>query len=77
MDNRVFGCDICMDVCPWNRFARHHNETDFVPKSQMMEMTKSDWKLLAEQSFLNLFRGTPVMRTKYAGLKRNITFLDL
>ncbi len=76
MDNWMFGCDICQEVCPWNRFSKHHNELEFEPKKAILEMTKSDWKEITEEIFNILFEGSPVKRTKYEGLKRNINFLD-
>jgi epoxyqueuosine reductase len=76
MDKRVFGCDICIEVCPWNRFAKEHNEPDFVPGKSLLEMSREDWEGLDEEKFNRLFYGTPVMRTKYEGLKRNLAFID-
>lgn len=77
MENRVFGCDICMDVCPWNRFAFPHSEPEFEPKETFISMSKTAWKQLSEETFQAVFQGTPVMRAKYTGLKRNIDFLEL
>ncbi|HAY72039.1 MAG TPA: tRNA epoxyqueuosine(34) reductase QueG [Saprospirales bacterium] len=76
MANRVFGCDICMDVCPWNRFAKQHREPDFEPKDTFLNMDKTAWKQLSEDDFHKIFSGTPVMRAKYPGLKRNTDFLQ-
>jgi epoxyqueuosine reductase len=75
-ENWMFGCDICQDVCPWNRFATPHNEPAFEPHPELLEMTKSDWTDLSEEVFQRVFRKSPVKRTKYAGLKRNINFLN-
>ncbi len=75
MENWMFGCDICQQVCPWNRFAKQHNEADFEPKQQTMEMSKQAWEEITEEVFFELFKGTPIMRTKYEGLRRNIEFL--
>ncbi len=72
----MFGCDICQDVCPINARAKQHKEQDFLPKKETLSMTKTDWQEITEDVFNNLFNGTPVRRTKYAGLKRNIGFLD-
>jgi epoxyqueuosine reductase len=77
MQNRVFGCDICMEVCPWNRFAIPHSEPEFEPRETFVTMSKTAWKLLSEEEFQAIFSGTPVMRAKYKGLKRNIDFLEL
>lgn len=75
MENWVFGCDICQDVCPWNRFATPHNETDFEPHPDLLEMSREDWEALDEDTFRELFRKSAVKRTKYEGLKRNMEFL--
>ena len=75
MDNWVFGCDICQDVCPWNRFSVLHNEPDFMPRPELFEMTKKDWSELKEETFEKLFQSTPVKRTKFKGLKRNLKFI--
>ena len=75
MENWMFGCDICQEVCPWNRFSVKHNEEDFVPKPEFIEMKKSEWEEITEEVFDRLFNGTPIKRTKYQGLKRNIDFL--
>lgn len=75
-ENWMFGCDICQDVCPWNRFAGPHNEPAFEPHAELLGMTKSDWTDLTEAVFQRVFRKSPVKRTKYAGLKRNIDFLN-
>lgn len=75
MDNWMFGCDICQDVCPWNRFSKPHNEPRFEPHEQLLSMTQSDWKDLTEDVFRELFRHSAVKRTKWTGLTRNIRFL--
>ena len=76
MDNWMFGCDICQDVCPWNRFASAHNETQFNPHPDLLKLTKKEWNELSEETYQNLFRKSAVKRTKLSGLKRNITFLN-
>lgn len=76
MDNWMFGCDICQDVCPWNRFAINHNEPAFSPHPDLLSMTRQDWLDITEDTFSKIFRKSAVKRTKYAGLKRNISFLD-
>jgi len=75
MDNWMFGCDICQDVCPWNRFSVLHNEERFQPTPQLLDLSKNDWHNLQEEGFQVLFQRSAVKRTKYQGLKRNITFL--
>lgn len=71
----IFGCDICQDVCPWNRFSKAHNETAFTPHSHLHEMTKGDWEEITEEVFREVFRKSAVKRTKLSGLKRNISFV--
>ncbi len=76
MENWMFGCDICQDVCPWNRFSQRHQVPEFEPHEKLLNMTKSDWEDLTEDVFRELFRHSAVKRTKYKGLKRNIRFLS-
>ena len=76
MDNWAFGCDVCQDVCPWNRFSRKHNEPLFNPNQEMMKMGKKEWEELTEQTFEVIFKNSAVKRTKYKGLKRNISFIS-
>lgn len=75
MDNWMFGCDICQHVCPINARALPHNEPQFEPKPELLNMTKRDWQEITEDVFNKLFEGTPIKRTKFEGLKRNIEFL--
>jgi len=76
-ENWAFGCDICQDVCPWNRFSKPHAETEFGPNKELLELNKKDWSEMTELVFDQLFEGSAVKRTKYAGLKRNLTFLGI
>lgn len=71
----MFGCDICQDVCPWNRFSRSHSEPLFRPNPEMLSMTKKDWDEITEDVFQKLFKKSAVKRTKFSGLARNINFL--
>jgi epoxyqueuosine reductase len=75
MEGWMFGCDICQQVCPWNRFSTPHTEEQFNPKPELLSMTKKEWQDLSEPIFNELFEGSAVKRTKYEGLKRNIRFL--
>jgi epoxyqueuosine reductase len=75
-DDWVFGCDICQEVCPWNRFSKQHKEPDFYPHKDLLNLTKTEWEELTEDVFQELFKGSAVKRTKYQGLKRNIGFLS-
>jgi len=76
MDNWAFGCDACQEVCPWNRFSIAHTEEKFRPADELLDMDEKDWQHLTEESFRRLFRKSPVKRTKYTGLMRNIRFLS-
>ena len=71
-DNWMFGCDICQDVCPWNRFSKAHSEPLFNPNEKLLSMTKSEWEEITEELFQEIFKKSAVKRTKYSGLKRNI-----
>lgn len=75
-DNWMFGCDICQDVCPWNRFSKPHNEPLFNPHPDLFTMTNGDWEELTHEVFNELFRKSAVKRTKFEGLKRNIKFVS-
>ena len=76
MEDWIFGCDICQDVCPWNRFAKKHQEPQFAPHPELKEMDKQSWQELTQEVFSELFRKSAVKRTKYEGLKRNIAFVS-
>jgi len=74
-DNWVFGCDICQDVCPWNKKLSPNDEPDFQPSDEFLNLTSEEWDKMDELRFREIFRQSPLKRTKYAGLKRNIEFL--
>jgi epoxyqueuosine reductase len=75
-DDWMFGCDICQDVCPWNRFSKQHNEPKFTPNPKLLAMNRHEWQEITEDVFNELFQKSAVKRTKYEGLKRNILFLE-
>ncbi len=75
MDNWMFGCDICQEVCPWNRFSIQHSEPWFNANPKVLKMKKNEWEELSEDLFQDFFKKTALKRTKYKGLKRNIKFL--
>src|SRR4051812_6736184 len=75
MDNWMFGCDICQDVCPWNRFSVLHNEPSFNPHPELLGLNKTDLEDITEDVFQKVFKNSAVKRTKFNGLKRNIDFL--
>ena len=75
-DNWMFGCDVCQDVCPWNRFSKKHSEPLFEPKEKLLSMKKNEWNELTAEIFQELFKRSAVKRTKFEGLKRNIGFIS-
>ena len=75
IENWMFGCDICQDICPWNRFSKPHNEPLFAPKEELLNFSKKDWEEITAETFGKVFQKSAVKRTKYSGLKRNIAFL--
>ena len=75
-DNWLFGCDVCQDVCPWNRFAKPTNEIKFTPIPEILNFSTSDWEALSEESFKIIFNNSPIKRTKYKGIKRNLQFIQ-
>ncbi|MFN8251805.1 MAG: tRNA epoxyqueuosine(34) reductase QueG [Ferruginibacter sp.] len=75
-DDWMFGCDVCQDVCPWNRFSKPSAEKDFMPVSQIIEFTRSDWEELTEEKFKIIFKNSPLQRSKFAGIKRNLAFIS-
>lgn len=74
-DDWMFGCDICQDVCPWNRFSMPHREKRFEPRPELLNYSRKDWEEITEEVFSEIFRASAVRRTKFAGLKRNLDFL--
>ncbi|MDQ5928284.1 MAG: epoxyqueuosine reductase [Bacteroidota bacterium] len=74
-DDWAFGCDVCQDVCPWNRFSKPHNEPLFDPNPDILNLSKKDWEEITEDVFRAVFKNSPVKRAKFDGLKRNIDFL--
>jgi epoxyqueuosine reductase len=74
-DNWAFGCDVCQDVCPWNRFSTPHQEPEFEPSPELMNLTKNDWHEITEVVFNRLFEKSAVQRTQFSGLQRNLQFL--
>lgn len=76
MEDWVFGCDICQDVCPWNKFSSPHKEADFLPHPELLSLSKKDWQDLDQLTFNEIFRKSAVKRTKFSGLSRNISFVS-
>ncbi len=71
----AFGCDICQDVCPWNKFSKSHNEDLFKTKPEILSFSKNDWTEITEDVFNNIFKNSALKRTKFDGFKRNLEFL--
>lgn len=74
-DNWMFGCDICQDVCPWNRFSKSHKEPLFNPHPELLSKSREEWEEITQEVFSEIFKKSAVKRTKFSGLKRNIEFL--
>ena len=75
-ENKMFGCDICQDVCPWNRFSKPNNEIAFTPTREILNFSKNDWEELTEESFKIIFKKSPLKRPKFEGIRRNLKFLE-
>lgn len=74
-DGWMFGCDICQDVCPWNRFAKRHEEVQFLPSPELLQMHSANWEEITEEVFQRVFKDSPLKRAKFDGIKRNLRFL--
>lgn len=76
MDDWMFGCDVCQDVCPWNRFSAPTLQEKFAPNFQKLNFRKNEWKELTQELFSEIFKKSAVKRTKFSGLMRNINLLN-
>lgn len=74
-DDWMFGCDTCQDVCPWNRFSKPHHESQFTPIPEILNMTTLQWEEMTESVFKNIFRDSPLRRSKFKGIQRNLAFI--
>jgi len=74
-DDWVFGCDVCQDVCPWNKFSKPHKEPLFQTSSELMKMSRDEWNEITEETFNKIFKNSAVKRTGYKGLTRNLNFI--
>lgn len=74
--NWMFGCDVCQDVCPWNRFSTPNEEIKFSPLPQILHFTRADWEDITEESFREIFKNSPIKRTKFGGIKRNLKMIE-
>jgi epoxyqueuosine reductase len=75
-ENWMFGCDICQDVCPWNRFSKPATETAFTPIPEILNLTTKEWESLTEESFKKIFKHSPLKRAKFQGVQRNLRFIN-
>jgi epoxyqueuosine reductase len=75
-NNWIFGCDICQDICPWNRFSHPHQEPSFEPIPAILNLSTKEWEELSEESFKTIFKESPLKRTKFSGIKRNLRFIQ-
>ncbi len=75
-ENWMFGCDICQDVCPWNRFSKPTNETEFKPLTEVLNLSTKEWEMMSEEKFKKLFKQSPLSRSKLTGIQRNLKFLQ-
>ena len=75
MGDTIYGCDKCLNACPWNRFAQPNDTPELQPKEELLNMTREKWQNLTEEKYRELFKGSAVKRAKYKGLKRNIDAL--
>jgi epoxyqueuosine reductase len=75
-ENWMFGCDICQDVCPWNRFSKPNNEVAFTPIPEILNLSTAEWENLSEEAFKKIFKDSPLKRTKFKGIQRNLKFIQ-
>ena len=72
MDGWMFGCDVCQDVCPWIRFAKSNTEAAFTPIPEVLNLSLQEWEEMSEDQFRKIFRNSPIKRSKFAGMQRNL-----
>ncbi|MEP6684721.1 MAG: tRNA epoxyqueuosine(34) reductase QueG [Parafilimonas sp.] len=75
-ENWMFGCDICQDVCPWNRFSKPTEETEFTPIPEILNLSTEEWNNMSEDAFRKIFKSSPLTRSKYKGIQRNLKFIQ-
>ena len=75
-DGWMFGCDTCQDVCPWNRFSKPNNEINFTPIPEILNLSSNEWKNMSEENFKKIFKDSPLRRTKFSGIQRNLKFIN-
>ena len=74
--NWMFGCDICQDVCPWNRFSKPAAEAAFTPVPEILNLSTKEWENITEETFKNIFKESPLKRAKFKGIQRNLKFIS-
>ena len=74
--NWMFGCDICQDVCPWNRFSKPTSEIEFIPIPEILNLSTKEWETMTEEKFKDIFRDSPLSRSKFKGIQRNLKFIS-
>ena len=74
--NWIFGCDVCQEVCPWNRFSSPHTEPRFEPLPEILELSTKEWEMMEEDAFKKIFGKSPLKRTKFSGIQRNLRFIQ-
>jgi epoxyqueuosine reductase len=75
-DNWMFGCDVCQEVCPWNKFSSPHAEPRFTPLPEILDLSKKEWELMEEEAFRKVFGRSPLKRAKFSGIQRNLRFIQ-
>ena len=75
MEGWLFGCDTCQDVCPWNRFSKPHTTNQFKPITELLTLTTSQWEEMTEETFKKIFSNSPLQRTRFSGIRRNLQLL--
>jgi len=76
-ENWMFGCDICQDVCPWNRFSKPNANTAFNPIPEILNLSSAEWEEMSEESFRKIFRHSPLKRSKFKGIQRNLNMIKV
>lgn len=77
MEGWMFGCDVCQDVCPWNRFSKANNEKHFKPIPEILNLTNSEWEAMSEDDFKKVFKNSPLKRSKFKGIQRNLKAIKI
>ena len=75
-ENWMFGCDICQEVCPWNRFSKPHNEPEFTPIPEILNLSTTEWEAMTKETFRKLFKDSSLSRAKFKGIQRNLRFIS-